>query len=47
MLKEQEQALIKTLFSSTNILNQRLDELTLHVTDNNYKLKEIREEMLL
>ena len=44
MLKEQEQALIKILFSSTNTLNQRLDELTLEVTDNNNKLKEICKE---
>ena len=44
MLKKQEQALIKILFSSTNTLNQRLDELKLEVTDNNNKLKEICKE---
>ena len=43
MLKEQEQALIKMLSSSTDTLNQRLDKLTLQVTKNN-KLKEICKE---
>ena len=44
MFKEQEQALIKMLSSCINTLNQRLDELTLQVTDNNNKLKEICKE---
>lgn len=41
MIKEQEQALIKILSSCTGTLDQRLDKVTLQVTDNNNKLKKI------
>ena len=42
--EEEEQALIKIFSSFTSTLNQRLAKLTLQVTDNNNKLKEIRNE---
>ena len=41
MIKEQELALIKILSSCTDTLDQRLDKVTLQVTDNNNKLKKI------
>ena len=40
MSKEQEQSLLKILFTCTDILHERLDKLTLQVTDTNNKLKE-------
>ena len=42
--EEEERALIKIFSSFTGTLNQRLAKLTLQVTDNNNKLKEIRNE---
>ena len=42
MFKEQEPVLIiKILSICTDILDQRLDKLTLQITENNNKLKEI------
>ena len=42
--EEEERARIKIFSSFTGTLNQRLAKLTLQVTDNNNKLKEIRNE---
>ena len=45
MFKEEEEQALITIFSSfTGTLHQRLDKLTLQVSDNNNKLKEICNE---
>ena len=48
MFKEQEPVLIiKILSICTDILDQRLDKLTLQITENNNKLKEIYKKVFL
>ena len=44
MFKEQQEALLKILSCCTDTLNQRLDKLTLQITDNNSTLKECCKE---
>ena len=48
MFKEQEPVLITKILSiCTDILDQRLDKLTLQITENNNKLKEIYKKVFL